>query len=135
MHGLGAGLARGCDHAFDVEIAVTRPRRPKQHGLVGHGDMHGVAIGFGIDRDGAQAHGAGRANDAAGDLAAVGDQQRTKTPVEFCAVHHRFLHHILNRPNFVGSIGAFAAADNPRPSTSRVSAGSITPSSHSRAVA
>ena len=135
MDGLGAGLARGFDHAFDVEIAVARPRRPEQHGLVGHGDMHGVAVGLRIDRDGAQAHGAGGADDAAGDLAAVGDQQRAKTPVEFCAVHHRFLHHILNRPNFVGSIGAFAAADNPRPSTSRVSAGSITPSSHSRAVA
>jgi hypothetical protein len=86
--------------------------------------MHGVAVGFGIDGDGAQAHGAGGADDAAGDLAPVGDQQRAKTPVEFCAVHHRFLHHILNRPNFVGSIGALAAADNPRPSTSLVSAGS-----------
>jgi hypothetical protein len=41
-----------------------------------------------------------------------------KRPVEFRAIHH----HILNRPNFVGSIGAFDAADNPRPSTSRVSA-------------
>ena len=46
MHGLGAGLARGFDHAFDVEIAVARPRRSKQHGLIGHGDMHRVAIGF-----------------------------------------------------------------------------------------
>ena len=36
---------------------------------------------------------------------------------------------------YVGSIGALAAAERPRPSTSRVSAGSITPSSHSRAVA
>ena len=132
MHRLGAGLSRRFDHAFDVEIAVARPRRPEQHGLVGHGDMHGVAVGLGIDRDGAQAHGAGGADDAAGDLAAVGDQERAKTPVEFRAVH---LHHILNRPNFVGSIGALADADNPRPSTSRVSAGSITPSSHSRAVA
>ncbi len=94
--------------------------------------MHGVTVGLGIDRDGAQPHGAGGADHAAGDLAAVGDQERAKTPVEFRAVH---LHHILNRPNFVGSIGAFADADNPRPSTSRVSAGSITPSSHSRAVA
>jgi acetyl/propionyl-CoA carboxylase alpha subunit len=34
-----------------------------------------------------------------------------------------------------GSIGALAAADKPSPSTSRVSAGSITPSSQSRAVA
>ena len=124
-------LLRRLDHAVDIEIAVARPRRPEQHGLVGHGDMHGVAVGLGIDRDRAQAHRARGADDAAGDLAAVGDQERAKPPVQFCAIHH----HILNRPNFVGSIGAFAAADSPRPSTSRVSAGSITPSSHSRAVA
>ena len=36
MHGLGAGLARRLDHALDIEIAVARPRRPEQHGLVGH---------------------------------------------------------------------------------------------------
>ena len=60
MHGLGAGLARGLDHALDVEIAVARPRRSEQDGLVGHRDMHGVGVGLGIDRDGAQAHGAGR---------------------------------------------------------------------------
>src|SRR5262245_15466812 len=97
--------------------------------------MHGVAIGLGINGNGAQAHGAGGADHAAGDLAEVGNQERTKTPVYFLAVHHHFLHYIRNRPNFVGSIGALDAADKPRPSTSRVSAGSITPSSHSRAVA
>lgn len=139
MNGLGAGLSRRLDHALDAEIAVARPRRPEQYGFIGHRDMHGVAVGLGIDRDRAQPHGAGGADHAAGDLAPVGDQKRAKTPVEFRAVHHQFLHqflhHILNRPNFVGSIGAFADADSPRPSTSRVSAGSITPSSHSRAVA
>jgi hypothetical protein len=131
MHRLGAGLARSFDHTRDIEITVARPRWSEQHGLVGHGDMHRVAIRLRIDGDGAQAHGAGGADDAAGDLAAVGDQERAKTPVKLRAVHR----HILNRPNLVGSIGALAAADNPRPSTSRVSAGSITPSSHSRAVA
>ena len=34
--------ARG-DHPLDVEIAVARPRRPEQHGLVGQRDMHRVA--------------------------------------------------------------------------------------------
>ena len=88
-------------------------------------------IGFGIDGDRAQPHGVRGADHAASDLAAIGDQERAKAPVHFCAIHG----HILNRPNFVGSIGAFDAADSPSPSTSRVSAGSITPSSHSRAVA
>src|SRR3546814_17975389 len=43
--------------------------------------------------------------------------------------------YILNTPNRVGSIGAFSAAESDRPSTIRVSAGSMMPSSHSRAVA
>ena len=78
-----AGLLRGLDDAFDVEIAVARPRGSQQHGGIGHRDMHGVAVGLGINGDRAQAHGAGGADDAAGDLAAVGDQERAKTPVEF----------------------------------------------------
>ena len=45
------------------------------------------------------------------------------------------LHHIRNTPKRVASIGAFKAADNPRPSTRRVSAGSMMPSSHRRALA
>ena len=83
MHRLRAGLLRRRDDALDVEIAVTRPRRPEQHRLVGERDMHRLAVGLGIDGDGAQPHGARRADDAAGDLAAVGDQQRAETPVEF----------------------------------------------------
>ena len=90
-----------------------------------------AAVGLGIDRDRAQSHGARGADHADGDLAAIGDQEGAKAPVQFGPIHG----HILNRPNFVGSIGALAAAERPRPSTSLVSAGSITPSSHKRAVA
>ena len=43
--------------------------------------------------------------------------------------------HILNTPNFVSSIGALSVAEIDRPNTIRVSAGSITPSSHKRAEA
>ena len=42
--------------------------------------------------------------------------------------------HIRNTPKRVSGIGAFSAADMPKASTVRVSAGAITPSSHSRAV-
>ena len=131
MNGLGAGLARCFDHPLDVEIAVAGACRSEQHRVIGHRDMHRAAIGFGIDRDRAQPHGARGADDAAGYLAAIGDQERAKAPIHFRAIHR----HILNRPNLVGSIGAFDAADSPSPSTSRVSVGSITPSSHSLAVA
>ncbi len=46
------------------------------------------------------------------------------------------MRHIRNTPNCARSgIGAFSVADSARPSTSRVWAGSMMPSSHSRAVA
>ena len=63
--------------------------------------------------------------------------QTSGNPIVSAACHivRHTLHHILNRPNFVSGIGAFSAADNPRPSTVRVSAGSMTPSSQSRALA
>ena len=44
------------------------------HRFVGHLDMHGIAIGIGIDRDGGNPHLARRLDHAAGDLAAIGDQ-------------------------------------------------------------
>ena len=43
--------------------------------------------------------------------------------------------HMRNTPNRVSSMGALRVADSPSASTRRVSAGSITPSSHRRAVA
>jgi hypothetical protein len=48
--------------------------------------MHRAGVGFGIDGDGAHAHGARGADDAAGDLAAVGDQERAEAPVHL-ALH------------------------------------------------
>src|SRR5258706_15695459 len=87
--------------------------------------MHRIAVGLGIDRNRAQAHRVRRTDHAGCDLAAIGDQEGAKSPVLFGTIHH----HILNRPNRVGSIGVLAAAERPRPSTSLVSAGSITPAS------
>ena len=43
--------------------------------------------------------------------------------------------YIRNTPKRVSSIGALSAAEIPSPNTMRVSAGSITPSSHNRALA
>jgi len=47
----------------------------------------------------------------------------------------RVRHHILNTPNCVSGMGAFRLAEMARPRTSRVWIGSMTPSSHRRAVA
>jgi hypothetical protein len=53
-------------------------------GLVGLAHMHGARLGLRIDRDDAQAHPPRGAGNAAGDLAAVGDEDRGE---------HRFLCH------------------------------------------
>lgn len=42
----------------------------------------------------------------------------------------RYLYYIRKIPNLVSDIGAFRLADKLKPSTTRVSIGSITPSSH-----
>jgi hypothetical protein len=47
----------------------------------------------------------------------------------------RYMAYIRKMPNFVSSAGAFMEAEMPRPSTRRVSAGSMMPSSHRRALA
>ena len=47
----------------------------------------------------------------------------------------RILSHMRKTPNFVSGMGALSAADRPSASTRRVSAGSMMPSSHRRAVA
>ena len=80
MHGLRAGLAHGVDDGVDAEIAVLCRRRADQHRLVGERDMHRIAIGVGEHRDRAQSHAPGRADDPAGDLAAVGDQELVEAP-------------------------------------------------------
>ena len=56
----------------------------------------------------------------------------TRIQINNAAVFHD---HIRITPNVDSSIGAFSAAEIDRPSTILVSAGSITPSSHSRAEA
>ena len=57
-------------------------------------------------------------------------------PAGHCQSDGVFAHgYILNTPKRVSFMGAFNAADRPSPSTRRVSAGSMMPSSHSRALA
>ena len=74
MHRLGAGLPAGGDDLVDQQIALRRGRRADMHGLVRHLDVQRVAVGVGIDRDRLDPHPAGGLDDAAGDLAAIGDQ-------------------------------------------------------------
>jgi hypothetical protein len=74
MHRLGSGLPAGLDDLLDDEIGLRRRRRPDGDRLVRHLDVQGIAVCLGIDRDRGNAQPACRPDDAAGDLAAVGDQ-------------------------------------------------------------
>ena len=74
MHRLGAALLAGVDDLVDDEIALGSGRRSDRNGLVGHFDVKRIPIGVGIDRDGLDTHPPRSLDDAAGDLAAVGDQ-------------------------------------------------------------
>ena len=74
MDRLGAGRQRRRDDLVAAQIAFADRRGADMHRLVGHLDMQRLGVGVGIDGDGAHAQPARRADDAAGDLAAIGDQ-------------------------------------------------------------
>ena len=74
MDRLGAGRLRRRDDPVAAQIAFRDGRGADMHGLVGHRDMQRVGVGVGVDGDGAHAQAPRRADDAAGDLAAIGDQ-------------------------------------------------------------
>ena len=74
MDGVGAARARGVEQRLDVQIALARRRRADRDRLVGEPHVRRVGVGLGVDRDGRDAHRAAGADDAHGDLAAVGDQ-------------------------------------------------------------
>ena len=74
MDGVGAGDLAGGEELRNVEVGVARRRRADADALVGEADMHGVAVGGRVDRDGGDAEFLAGAEDAERDLAAVGDQ-------------------------------------------------------------
>ena len=74
MHGLCVRVGGGGDDLVDREIARGGGGRPDRHRLVGHCDVQRVLVGFRIDRDGLDPEASRRPDDAAGDLAAIGDQ-------------------------------------------------------------
>ena len=78
MNGAGARAPRRREESVGVQIAGAGRRRPYRLGGVGKGDMGRVGVGLGVDGDAPQAERATSADDAAGDLAAVGDQHRVE---------------------------------------------------------
>ena len=139
MDRLRAARARRIDDARDRQIALARRRRPDQDAPRRPcATCSASASAVGIDRDGARCPGAGGADDPAGDLAAIGDQdlsacrnlRRGGSIACTCSPAN-----MPKMPSSVLPIGALRLAEIASASTRRVSAGSMMPSSHSRALA
>ena len=90
---LGPAALRGLQDGGTVQIRLGRCRRAYAQGLIGQADMGRIGIRLAVDRHHAKAHGLRRAGDAAGDLAAVGDQNFVKhgasTSLSACAAGRR----------------------------------------------
>ncbi len=74
VDGLSAGLLAGGDDLVGNQVGLLRGGRADADGFVGQIDEQGVLVGFGIDGNRRDAHLAGGLDDAAGDLAAVSNQ-------------------------------------------------------------
>ncbi len=74
MHRLGAALPTGFDDSLDIEVALGRGRRPDADRFVGHLHMQSFGVGIGINRHRRDPHPMRSPDDAAGDLAAIGNQ-------------------------------------------------------------
>ena len=74
MNRLGAARAAGFDDPVDPQIAFGRRRRSDPDRFVGHAHVKRLGVGIRIDRDRGDPHPPRGADDAAGDLAAIGDQ-------------------------------------------------------------
>ncbi len=76
VYGLGAGVAAGPDDGTDVQVAFRGGCRADPHGTVGFAHVPGAGIGIAVDGHGRDAERTQGADHAAGDLPAVGHEDR-----------------------------------------------------------
>ncbi len=136
VDGLRTGAAGSGDHGIDVEIRLGRGRGADPHGLVRFTHVGGRGVGVAVDGDAADAERPEGADHAAGDLPAIGDENR----VEGAGVRRRRCRqghstHIRKTPKRGSGSGLRETTSRARPRRSRVCSGSTMPSSQSRAVA
>ena len=74
MDRLRAGRACGVEKGIAAQVAFACGGRADVDGFVGQAHMACVAVVIGVHRHGGDAEAAAGGNDAAGDLATVGDQ-------------------------------------------------------------
>ena len=74
MNRLGAAAQGRLDDGITTQIGVARRRRADPDRFVAGAHMAGAGVGIGVDRHRANAEPAGGSGNAAGDFAAIGDQ-------------------------------------------------------------
>ena len=74
MDAVDPKTARGLQDGLRLEVALRRGGGAEADGFPCHAHMKCLGIGFGADRNGGDAHSVERADDPAGDLPAVGDE-------------------------------------------------------------
>src|SRR5690606_37793727 len=90
MNGLDPGTAGGVEDGRYVEVGVGRGRGADADGRVGFLHVQAPGLGIGIDGHGANTHAPAGADDATGNLAAVGDEERiTRGDRQSCSLAHR----------------------------------------------
>ena len=117
-----AGLAGGGDHRVDVEIRRGCRGRPDPHRDVGLAHVRRVGVGVAVDGDRADAEPPQRADHAACDLAAVGDEHGVEDGVGGL-IEDRSRDHIRKTPKRGSGSGVRETTSSASPSRSRVSAG------------
>ena len=128
MDGFGADALRRLDHALDAQIAFGRRRAADFDALADLAYVQAVTVGAGMNTGRGHAQAAAGAGNAAGNFAAVGNQdflEHGRVSVEGRP------HHMRNTPMRVGMALVRPARSSSRAITSRVSVGSMT-MSHQR---
>ncbi len=78
VHGLRAGGLGRIEDPVCHQVGLARRRRADQHRFVGQAHVARVGVGLGVHRHRADAHAPRRLDDAAGDLAPIGNEDLAK---------------------------------------------------------
>ncbi len=79
MQSVRADRPRRVEDALDVQVRLGARRGPDAHGLVGLGDVRRIRVRVGVHGDARDAHLAQRAQDAARNLTAIGNEDLLET--------------------------------------------------------
>ena len=100
MNGIHIGDFSRADHRRNIEITLTQLRRTNADGFVRETHREGVAIGLAINGNRSNAQFFAGADDAQGNLAAIGYQDllehaKRTDGTRLCAIHHSNLRQLI----------------------------------------